>query len=69
MASFKNEKFSIQVGDIVIGRKGKHLVKGIVLESTKKRGKPAIFSRWGFVGCWVELESGQKTVINEIRLI
>ncbi len=68
MSNFKKENFRIQIGDIVIGNKGKHKVIGTVLESTKKRGQPAIFSRWGFVGVWVEDEYGKKTVINNIEL-
>lgn len=69
MSAFKKENFSLQIGDFVKGRKGKHTIKGTVLESTKKPGKPAVFSRWGYVGVWIEDKCGRKTVINNVELI
>lgn len=67
---FKKESIRLEIGDLVQGRKGKHLIRGIVLESTKKPGKAAIFSTWGgFVGVWIKTEDGKQTVINEIELI
>lgn len=67
--SFKLENFRLKVGMPIKGMKGKHEIMGYVLESTKKPGKPAIFSRYGFVGVWVETEDGYKTVINNIEAI
>jgi hypothetical protein len=65
---FKKEDVKIEIGDRIKGRKGKHFIEGIVLESTKKPGKPAIFSSWGgFVGVWIETSEGIKTVVNEIE--
>ncbi len=69
MPSFKHESFRLHIGDRVRGRKGRHELEGTVMESTKKSGKPAVFSRWGFVGCWVKLDNGKKTVLNELELI
>ena len=67
---FKKESIKLNIGDRVRGRKGKHTVIGHVLESTKKPGKPAVFSTWGgFVGVWVETLTGKKTVINEVEAV
>ena len=56
-----------QIGELVIGKAGKREVKGYVLESTKKKGKPAVFNRYGGVLLWIETEYGKKKAINEIR--
>ena len=69
MSTFKKENFKLNVGDKVRGKKGNHILEGSVLESTKKPGKAAVFSRWGFVGCWVQLKDGSKTVLNELEFI
>ena len=69
MTNFKKESFRLEIGDRVRGKKGRHYLEGTVMESTKKVGKPVIFSRWGFVGCWVELDDGRKTVLNELEAI
>ena len=71
MANFINyqapKNWKPQIGELVIGRSGKREFKGYVLESTKKKGKPAIFNRWGAVLCWIETEAGTKKAVNELR--
>lgn len=67
MTIFKKENFRLHVGDRVRGKKGKHYIEGNVMESTIKPGKPAVFSKWGFVGCWIQLDDGSKTVLNELE--
>ena len=67
--SFKSSKFRLRIGDLVKGRKGRNQIIGKVLESTNRPGKPAVFSRYGFVGVWIQTDEGYKTVINEVELI
>ena len=71
MAVFiKTSGYYPKVGDYVRGRNGKRIIEGYVLESKHKKGKPAIFQRWGFVGLWIyDPERNRKTVINEIEKI
>jgi len=72
MANFIRQGYGwyrLHIGDIVEGKNGHKTYIGRVLESTKKKGKPAVFQRWGFVGCWIETDTGRKVVVNEIRPI
>ena len=69
MSKFTQESgFRPKVGSEVIGQSGKKDYKGVVLEHPKHPGKPFIFSRWGFVGLYIECDDGKKRVVNEIRL-
>ena len=69
MAGFIRDGFNYfpRIGDRVEGKNGKRYYIGTVLESTHKRGRPAVFSRWGFVGCWIQTDGGRKLVVNEIK--
>lgn len=66
---FKREHITLKIGDYVEGSKGKHRIKGHVMESTVQPGKPAVFSKYGFVGVWVKTDEGKKKVINNIRRV
>lgn len=55
------------VGERVVGENKKlGLVEGTVAESYKHPGRPAVFSRHGFVGLYIDSKHGQVCVI-EVR--
>jgi len=56
-------------GELIEGVSGKRKYRGTVLESKKKKGKPAIFQRHGAVLCYIETPEGTKKAIYEIKPI
>lgn len=74
MPSFINPHasgFYPKVGDLVIGATGRKYqqdIIGIVLPSKKNPSRPAIFSRYGYVGLYVRnLDTGKQQCVNNIR--
>lgn len=71
MASFINaaapKGWYPRIGEQVVGRKGHQVVHGVVAESKKHPGKPAIFSRHGFVGLYIVTDGGKQVCVNEVR--
>ena len=51
------------------GQVGFKTYRGQVLPSKKNPLKPAIFSRYGYVGCFVLCEDGKRRALNELRPI
>lgn len=54
-------------GERVEGMSSGRLVQGVVEESYKHPGRPAVFSRYGFVGLYIRTDSGRRVAINEVR--
>lgn len=57
------------VGEKVKGKSGHREFEGTVLSSKRKPNKPAVFSRWGYVGLYVETDNGKKVSINNVEPI
>ena len=74
MASFINRQaprgWRPRIGELVEGQSGKRIYRGYVLESTKKRRRPAVFNRYGAVLLWIQVETPEgtfKKAVNEVR--
>jgi len=56
-------------GEYIEGYVGLKRYEGIVEASYKHPGKPAIFQRFGFVGCYVQCSDGKRRALYELAPI
>ena len=56
-----------KVGDRVAGCAGERIVNGTVLGCKFAPRRPAWFCRNTFAACWLQLDSGERAVANELR--
>jgi len=55
------------VGARVAAISGGKIVLGVVIGTKAKPMFAAAFRRRGFAGCWIQLDSGERVVANELR--
>jgi len=56
-------------GEYIEGYMGLKRYEGTVEASYKYPGKPAIFQRFGFVGCYVKCSDGKRRALYELAPI